>query len=146
MPYLRHVADLVVSELHHVDVVRSRLFAGRLTRTTGTGMSTRKDSIGSDVVSFRFVRRVARPATFRCRWLGGIFPWFAANALWRRLVLRRNLPRRTSFGPASSQRGHHPKCGMSPHKSRIQLLIDRLNSQACDSPLSSKPINVPMRQ
>src|SRR5258707_7949421 len=52
MPYLRHVADLVVSELHHVDVVRSRLFAGRLTRTTGTGMSARKDSIGSDVVSF----------------------------------------------------------------------------------------------
>src|SRR5712671_4968931 len=52
MPYLRHVANLVVSELHHVDVVRSRLFAGRLTRPPGTGMSTRKDSIGSDVVSF----------------------------------------------------------------------------------------------
>ena len=52
MPYLRHVADLVASELHHVDVVRSRLLAGRLTRTTGTRMSTRKDSIGSDAVSF----------------------------------------------------------------------------------------------
>src|SRR5216684_3055355 len=52
MPYLRHVADLVVTELHHVDVVRSRLFARRLTRTAGTSMSTRKDSIGSDVVSF----------------------------------------------------------------------------------------------
>src|SRR4030095_8112617 len=52
MPYLRHVADLAVSELHDVDVVRSRLFAGRLTRAAGTGMSTRKDSIGSDVVSF----------------------------------------------------------------------------------------------
>src|SRR5882757_7053819 len=52
MPNLRHVADLVVSELHHVDIVRSRLFAGRLTWTPGTGMSTRKHSKGSDVVSF----------------------------------------------------------------------------------------------
>ena len=52
MPDLRHVADLVASELHYVDIVRRRLLAGRLTRTTGTGVSTRKDSIGSDVVSF----------------------------------------------------------------------------------------------
>src|ERR1700738_5098584 len=61
MPYLRHVADLVVSELHHVDVVRSRLFAGRVTRTPGTGMSTRKDSIGSDVVSFGIGTRRYNP-------------------------------------------------------------------------------------
>src|SRR4051794_8992982 len=52
MPYLRQMADFVVSELHDVDVVRSRLFAGRLTRAAGTGMSTREDSVGSNVVSF----------------------------------------------------------------------------------------------
>src|SRR5258705_13259418 len=51
MPDLRHVADLVASELHYVDIVRRRLLAGRLTRTTGTGVSTRKDSIGNDIVS-----------------------------------------------------------------------------------------------
>ena len=51
MPDLRHVADLVASELHYVDIVRRRLLAGRLTRTAGTGVSTRKDSIGSDIVS-----------------------------------------------------------------------------------------------
>src|SRR6266700_2178240 len=39
-------------ELHHIDVTRGRrLFAGRLARTTGTGMSTRKDTVGSDVVA-----------------------------------------------------------------------------------------------
>src|SRR5258707_7846969 len=52
MPYLCHVANPVASELHHVDVVRSRFFAGRLTRTAGTSMNTRKDGIDSDVVSF----------------------------------------------------------------------------------------------
>ena len=51
MPNLRHVADLVAGELHHIDVIRDRLFAGRLSRTTGTGMSTRKDTVGSDVVA-----------------------------------------------------------------------------------------------
>jgi hypothetical protein len=39
MPNLRQVADLVAGELHHIDVIRGRLFAGRLARTTGTGMS-----------------------------------------------------------------------------------------------------------
>ncbi len=51
MSNLRHVADLVAGELHHMDVIRGRLFAGRLARTTGTGMSTRKDTVGSDVVA-----------------------------------------------------------------------------------------------
>src|SRR5882672_9478833 len=51
MPNLRHVADLIAGELHHIDVIRGRLFAGRLARTTGTGMSTRKDTVGSDVVA-----------------------------------------------------------------------------------------------
>ena len=46
------MAYLVAGELHHVDVVRTRLLTGRFTRTTGTSMSTRKDSIGGDVVSF----------------------------------------------------------------------------------------------
>jgi hypothetical protein len=50
MPDLRHVADLVAGELHHIDVIRDRLFSDRLSRTTGTGMSTRKDTVGSDVV------------------------------------------------------------------------------------------------
>src|SRR6266849_5446671 len=50
-PNLRHVADLVAGELHHIDVIRDRLFAGRLAQTTGTGMSTRKDTVGSDVVA-----------------------------------------------------------------------------------------------
>src|SRR5262249_35932547 len=52
VPNLRHVAYLVPRELHHINVVRSRLLAGRFTRTTGTSMSTRKNRIGSDVVSF----------------------------------------------------------------------------------------------
>ena len=51
MPNFSHVADLVAGELHHIDIIRGRLFAGRLARTTGTGMSTRKDTVGSDVVS-----------------------------------------------------------------------------------------------
>ena len=51
MPNLRHVADLVSGELHHIDVIRARLFAGRLTWTTGAGMRTREDTVGSDVVS-----------------------------------------------------------------------------------------------
>ena len=41
----------VAGELHHIDIIRGRLFAGRLARTTGTGMSTRKDTVGSDVVA-----------------------------------------------------------------------------------------------
>jgi len=51
MPYLRHVADLVASELHHIDVVGNRLFTGRLARPTRTGMSPCKDGIGGDVGS-----------------------------------------------------------------------------------------------
>jgi hypothetical protein len=47
MPNLRHVADLVAGELHHIDVIPDRLLAGRLARTTGTGMSTRKDKENS---------------------------------------------------------------------------------------------------
>ena len=52
MPNLRHVADLVSGELHHIDVIRDRLFAGRLTWTTGASiMRTREDTVGGDVVA-----------------------------------------------------------------------------------------------
>ena len=51
MPDLRHVADLVSGELHHIDVIRARLFAGRLTWTTGASMRTREDTVGGDVVA-----------------------------------------------------------------------------------------------
>ena len=63
MPDLRHVADLVASELHYIDVIRVRLFAGRLARTTETGMSTRKDAVNS-VVS---LMSVAKDFTSSCR-------------------------------------------------------------------------------
>src|SRR6476661_3985671 len=51
MPNLRHVADLVAGKLHHIDVIRARLLAGRLTWTAGASMRTREDTVGSDVVS-----------------------------------------------------------------------------------------------
>ena len=51
MPNLRHVAELVSGKLHHIDVIRARLFAGRLTWTAGASMRTREDTVGSDVVS-----------------------------------------------------------------------------------------------
>src|SRR4026209_1518933 len=51
MPNLRHVADLVAGKLHHADVIRARLFAGRLTWSAWASMRTREDTVGSDVVS-----------------------------------------------------------------------------------------------
>ena len=51
MPNLRHVADLVSGKLHHIDIIRARLFASRLTWTAGASMRTREHAVGSDVVS-----------------------------------------------------------------------------------------------
>jgi hypothetical protein len=40
MPNLLHAADLVAGKLHHIDVIRARIFASRLTRTTVHGSLT----------------------------------------------------------------------------------------------------------
>ena len=47
-----HVADLVTVELHDVDVVRSCLFVGRLTRAAGTGTGPPKNGLSRYVVAF----------------------------------------------------------------------------------------------
>ena len=46
MPNLRHMADLVAGELHHVDVVGPRALAGGSAWTAGAGMGAREDTVG----------------------------------------------------------------------------------------------------